>query len=77
MPQIQDEVVNDYLIKTALQGETEQQRQARGRAFLEGMQAGAFLLLPGGVSQAAACDGNLYTINPNLPMALPGTLPIQ
>ena len=43
---------------------------------MEGMQVGTFLLLPGGVSQAAACDGNIYTIDHTKPIALPGTLPL-
>ena len=74
--QIQQEAVTDYLNKTAIHGETVLQVEARKRAFIEGMQVGTFLLLPGGVSQAAACDGNFYTINYSLPTALPGTLPI-
>ena len=28
------------------------------------------------VSQAAACDGNVYTIDHTRPIALPGTLPL-
>ena len=74
--QIQQEAVADYLVKTAIPGETTLQVEARKRAFIEGMQVGTFLLLPGGVSQAAACDGNLYTIDHSLPIALPGTLPL-
>ena len=34
--------------------------------------AGTFLLMPGGVSQAAACDGNWYSISYNY-NTLPGT----
>ena len=74
--QIQQEAVSDYLDKTAIPGETALQVEARRRAFIEGMQVGTFLLLPGGVSQAAACDGNLYTIDHSMPIALPGTIPI-
>ena len=73
--QIQCEVT-DYLRKTAILGELADQLEARKRAFLEGMQVGTFLLLPGGVSQAAACDGNIYTIDHTKPIALPGTLPL-
>ena len=74
--QIQSEAVTDYLRKTAILGESADQLEARKRAFLEGMQVGTFLLLPGGVSQAAACDGNNYTIDHTKPIALPGTLPL-
>ena len=74
--QIQSEAVTDYLRKTAILGESADQLEARKRAFLEGMQVGTFLLLPGGVSQAAACDGNIYTIDHTKPIALPGTLPL-
>ena len=59
--QIQDEAVNDYLNKTVVPGETLAETERRKRAFLDGMAAGTFLLMPGGVSQAAACDGNWYT----------------
>ena len=74
--QIQSEAVTDYLRKTAILGESADQLEARKRAFIEGMQVGTFLLLPGGVSQAAACDGNIYTIDHTRPIALPGTLPL-
>ena len=75
--QIQQEAVFDYLDKTTIPGETTVQVEARRRASLEGMQVGTFLLLPGGVSQAAACDGNIYTIDHSIPIALPGTIPIK
>ena len=74
--QIQSEAVTDYLRKTAILGESADQLEARKRAFLEGRQVGTFLLLPGGESQAAACDGNIYTIDHTRPIALPGTLPL-
>ena len=60
--QIQSETVTDYLRKTAVPGETLAERDTRKRAFLDGMSAGTFLLMPGGVSQAVACDGNWYSI---------------
>ena len=75
--QIKDEPVIDYMHKTAVPNETLQQFNARRMAFLEGMEIGTFLLLPGGVSQAAACDGNFYTIDASRQNALPGTLPLQ
>ena len=63
--------------RTAITNETPQQINARRMAFLEGMDIGAFLLLPGGVSQAAACDGSFYTIDASRQNALPSTLPLQ
>ena len=74
--QILEETVNDYLDKTVMVGETLAETQARRRAFLDGMNAGSFLLMPGGVSQAAACDGNWYSIGYNYGV-LPVTLPIN
>ena len=72
--QIQDEAVNDYLDKTVVPGETLAETETRKRAFLDGMAAGTFLLLPGGVSQAAACDSNWYTVA--YCRALPRTIPL-
>ena len=74
--QIQQEAVSYYLDTTAIPGETALQIEARKKAFIEGMQVGTFLLLPGGVSPAAACDGNFYTIDHSLPIDLLKTLPI-
>ena len=75
--QIREETVNDYLDKTVTVGETLAETQARKRAFLDGMTAGTFLLMPGGVSRAAACDGNYYTISYNCYQDLLGTLPLN
>ena len=75
--QIREEAVNDYLDKTVNVGETLAETQARKRAFLDGMTAGTFLHMPGGVSRAAACDGNYYTISYSCYQELPGTLPIN
>ena len=75
--QIQDEAVNDYLNKTVVPGETLAETERRRRAFLDGMAAGTFLLMPGGVSQAAACDGNWYTVAYGYCRALPGTIPLD
>ena len=75
--QIREEAVNDYLDKTVVVGETLAETQARKRAFLDGMTAGTFLLMPGGVSRAAACDGNYYTISYSCYQDLPGTLPLN
>ena len=76
--QIQDEAVIDYLHKTPIQGELPEQFNARRLAFLAGMQAGTFLLVSSGVSQAAACDGNYYTLQQDNSRhkALPGTVPL-
>ena len=74
--QIHEETVNDYLDRTVMLGETLAETQARRSSFLDGMNAGTFLLMPGGVSQAAACDRNWYSIGYNYG-TLPGTLPIN
>ena len=75
--QIQNEAVTDYLHKTAVLGETADQLEARKRAFIEGMKVRTFLLIPEGVSQAAACDGNNYTRDHTRHIALPGTLSLK
>ena len=55
--------------------ETPERRNARRVAFLAGMKVGTVTLVPGGVSQAAACDGNSFsvTLARNDVKALPGT----
>ena len=73
--QILEEAVNDYLDKTVAVGETLAETQARRRAFLDGMTAGTFRLMPGGVSRAAACVANHYTISYSFHRDLTGTLP--
>ena len=70
--QIQLEAFSEYLNKTVVPGETLAEREARRRAFLYGMSAGTFLLTLGGVSQAAACNGNWYSISYNHYNTLPG-----
>ena len=40
-------------------------------AFLDGLQSGVFVFVPRGVSQSAACDGHIYTVNNS--NAQPGT----
>ena len=63
--QIQMEIVNNYLDKTVVVGETLAETQARGRAFLDGMNAGTFLLKPGecrGLPPAMAIGMHLDTI---------------
>ena len=59
-------------------GETYEQWIARRDAFQAGRKARSFILVPRGLSQAAACDGNLYQIMTegfeHLPA--PGVLPV-
>ena len=75
---IREEITLGYIEQTHIAGETYEQRIARRDALQAGMKAGSFILLPRGVSQAAACDGNLYQIMTegyeHLPE--PGVLPI-
>ena len=63
--QIIEETVVDYLDQTAQPGETVRERQIKRNAFIDGVQSGVFTFIPPGVSQAAACDGLLYSINYN------------
>ena len=61
-----------YLEYTHLPGETYDQRQSRRRAFEAGMKAGSFIVIPRGVSEAAACDGILYRVGPEDDNTNPG-----
>ena len=76
--QITDELVIDFIHRTEYLGESAISKERRRLAFLEGMRAGTFLLVPRGVSQAAACDGNVYAIPQSavITRALPNTLPL-
>ena len=60
-----DETVADYLDQTAQPGETVRERQIKRNAFIDGVQSGVFTFIPPGVSQAAACDGMIYSVNYN------------
>ena len=61
--QITDEIVIDFIHNTEYPGEPYYvKEEARRRAFIEGMHAGTYFLFPRGVSQATACDGNIYAI---------------
>ena len=76
--QIRETAVLTYLESTSRRGETHYDQQRRRDAYLAGMNQGTVLLVPRGVSQAAACDGNYYQIpqenaESNPP---PGVLPI-
>ena len=75
--QSQDEAVIDYLHKTAVRGESPEQFIAKRLAFLEGIKVGCFMLIPGGVSQASACDSNMYSICHDYQKALPSTIPLN
>ena len=69
---IKEEVTLGYLESTHLPGETYDQRQSRRRAFEAGMKAGSFIVIPRGVSEAAACDGILYRVGPEDDNTNPG-----
>ena len=58
--QIADEIVIDFVHHTEYPGEPSFVKEARTRAFIEGMYAGNYFLIPRGVSHAAACVGNVY-----------------
>ena len=63
--QVIEETVADYLNQTAQPGETVRERQIKRNAFIDGIQSGVFNFLPPGVSQAATCDGLIYSVNYN------------
>ena len=75
---IRTEITLVYLEQTHIAGETYEQRAARRDAFQAGMKARSFILVPRGVSQAAACDDILYQITPESDQTnpRPGVLPI-
>ena len=63
--QVIEETVADYLDQTSQPGETVRERQIKRNAFIDGVQSGVFTFIPPGVSQAAACDGMIYSVNYN------------
>ena len=63
--QVIEETVADYLNQTAQPGETVLERQIKRNAFIDGIQSAIFIFIPSGVSQAAACDGLVYSVNYN------------
>ena len=63
--QVIEETTADYLNQTAQPGETVRERQIKRNAFIDGIQSGVFTFIPPGVSQAAACDGMIYSVNYN------------
>ena len=63
--QVIEETVADYLNQTVQLGETVRERQIKRNAFIDGIQSGLFTFLPTAVSQAAACDGFIYSVKYN------------
>ena len=63
--QVMEETVADYLNQTAQPGETVRERQIKRNAFIDGIHSIVFTFLPLGVSQAAACDGLVHSVNYN------------
>ena len=63
--QVIEDTVADSLNQTAQPGQTVRERQIKRNAFIDGIQSGVFTFLPPGVSQAAACDGMVYSVNYN------------
>ena len=61
--QVIEETVADYLNQTAQPGQTVRERQIKINAFIDGIHSGVVTSLPPGVSQAAACDGLLNSVN--------------
>ena len=63
--QVVEETVAHYLNQTAQPGGTIRERQIKRNVFIDGIQSGVFTFLPPGVSQAAACDGLVNSVNLN------------
>ena len=63
--QVIEETVADYRTQTAEPSETVRERQIRRNAFIDCVQSGVFTFVHLGVSQAAACDGLIYSVNYN------------
>ena len=79
--QIQREAVSDYVNKTATSTFRRNSLTSRSaQASLQRGKVGTFLLVHGGVLQAANFYtffyGNFYTIDQSISAALPGTLPL-
>ena len=75
---IKEEILFNFLEQTHIDGESYQTRLRRRKAFQAAMQAGSFILVPRGVSQAPACDGNKYQVatNDRHLSYIPGVLPL-
>ena len=63
--QVIKQTVADYLNQTAQPGETVRERQIKRNVFIDGIQSGVFNFIHPGVSQAAACDGLIYSVTCN------------
>ena len=77
-PETREEITLGYLEGPHVRGETYTNGVARRRAFRTEMKAGSFILVPWGVSQAAACDGIFDQVisDDNQRNPGPGVLPI-
>ena len=64
-----------YVSRTKVRGESEYITQIRRDAYMNGLNAGAFLFITPAVSQAAACDGTPITTTATGQRIAPGTLP--
>ena len=75
---IMETAVQEYLKRTWNINEPKESVDSRKAAFMAGLEAGTFMFVPRGLSQAAACDGNLFTMDTGFVVqkALPGTLPL-
>ena len=62
---VHEEITFDYLERTHRAEKSCTTRQRRKNAFQAVMQGGSLFLVPRGVSQAAACDENLYQVMAN------------
>ena len=63
--QVIEETVANYLNQTAQPGETVREPQIKRNAFIDGVQSGVFTFIHPEVSQAAAWDGMIYSVNYN------------
>ena len=63
--QVIEETAANYLNQTAQPGETVRERQIKRNASIDGIQSGVFIFIRPGVSQAATCDGLVYSVNIN------------
>ena len=63
--QVIEETVADYLNQSAQPGETVRERQIKRNAFIDGIQSGVSTFLTPGDSQAAACEGLIYSVKYN------------
>ena len=77
--QIANEIVIDCNHHTEYPGEPYYVKEARWRAFVEGMHEGTYFLIPRGESQAADCDGNVQAIPQNAVETnrAPSSLPLE